>query len=192
MSRYLVAVLAVMLPAAVVAEEPAASAYAGLETREIKSLSQDDIEELRRGDGWGLALPAELNGVPGPAHLLELRDEIGLTDGQVAEIEAIHRAMRPEAQDAGNRFIAAEAAIEAAFRAGDLDQATLESLVATAEAARADLRLIHLSRHLATPPLLTDAQIAAYGRLRGYRADACAAVPAGHDPALWRRHNGCD
>lgn len=56
----------------------AASPYAGLETRAIKSLSDADIETLRQGGGWGLALAAELNGVPGPAHLLELKDEIGL------------------------------------------------------------------------------------------------------------------
>lgn len=48
------------------------SPYSGFEAREIKSLSEQDIEELRRGGGWGLALPAELNGRPGPAHLLEL------------------------------------------------------------------------------------------------------------------------
>ena len=47
--------------------------YAGLEARAIKSLSAADVQELRRGGGWGLALPAELNGVPGPAHLLELK-----------------------------------------------------------------------------------------------------------------------
>lgn len=29
--------------------------YSGFETREIKSLSEQDIEELRRGGGWGLA-----------------------------------------------------------------------------------------------------------------------------------------
>ena len=31
----------------------APSAYAGEESRQIKSLSADDITELRRGGGWG-------------------------------------------------------------------------------------------------------------------------------------------
>ena len=70
-----------------------ASPYAGLETRTIKSLSEADIEELRRGGGWGLALPAELNGVPGPAHLLELKNEIGLSPEQIAAIEEIFTEM---------------------------------------------------------------------------------------------------
>ena len=45
------------------------SEYVGEERRQIKSLSDDDISELRQGGGWGLAKAAELNGVPGPAHL---------------------------------------------------------------------------------------------------------------------------
>ena len=56
------------------------SKYAGEEKREIKSLSETDIEELKNGKGWGLAKAAELNGVPGPAHLLEMKNEIDLTD----------------------------------------------------------------------------------------------------------------
>ena len=41
-----------------------ATPYAGFQDRQIKGLSDEDIEELRRGAGWGLALPAELNGLP--------------------------------------------------------------------------------------------------------------------------------
>jgi hypothetical protein len=169
------------------------SAYAGFETREIKTLSAADLEDLRRGAGWGLALSAELNGVPGPAHLLELREPLGLSVEQVAAIEAIFVAMQREAQEAGSRFIAAEAAIEAAFRAGNLQPETLRVLIEDAAAARAELRFIHLVRHLETPPLLSPGQIARYNVLRGYgTADPCSAVPAGHNPVMWRRHNNCD
>ena len=62
------------------AEHSLKSKYAGEEKREIKSLSETDIEELKNGQGWGLAKAAELNGVPGPAHLLEMKNEIDLTD----------------------------------------------------------------------------------------------------------------
>lgn len=175
------------------AQTVTSSPYAGMETREIKSLSEQDIADLRRGAGWGLALAAELNGVPGPAHLLELKNEIALSADQVSAIEAIFAAMQAEAQAAGERFIAAEAAIEEAFREGELTPDALRALIDTAEAARAELRYVHLSRHLETPPLLTAEQIARYNDLRGYGAtDPCDAVPAGHDPAMWRRHNGCD
>jgi hypothetical protein len=193
MIRLAFALWAAALPLAAAGQHVHPSPYAGLETREIKSLSQADLEELRRGGGWGLALSAELNGMPGPAHLLELRDEIGLTPGQVTGIAAIFDAMQAEAREAGARFIEAEAAIEAAFRAGDLDPERLRALIHASAMARADLRFVHLSRHLETVPLLSPAQIARYEALRGYgAADPCDAVPEGHDRAMWRRHNGCD
>jgi hypothetical protein len=189
MIRHLFAAAA--LPAAALAQSPGHAPYAGMEERPIKSLSEADLDELRRGGGWGLALPAELNGFPGPTHLLELRDEIGLSAGQVAAVRAIFEAMQAEAQDAGERLIAAEEAIERAFREGRVEADDLRSLLAEAEAVRAELRFIHLSRHLSTRPLLTAEQVTRYNALRGYGGDRCDAVPEGHDPAMWRRHNDC-
>ena len=169
-----------------------ATPYAGFEAREIKSLSDQDIAELRRGGGWGLALPAELNGLPGPAHLLELQEELALSRDQVAAITLLFEEMQTEAITAGERFIAAEAAVSAAFEDAAVSQEELASLLAAAAEARAALRLVHLSRHLATPALLTDEQVRQYSVLRGYSDDPCATVPEGHDPTMWRRHNACD
>jgi hypothetical protein len=157
-----------------------ATPYAGQKTREIKSLSEEDIEALRQGRGWGLALPAELNGVPGPAHLLELRSELGLSEDQVDAIEVIYAKMQAEAIEAGERFIQAEAALDSAFAAGDLGEKRLRHLIQTAEAARSDLRFVHLSRHLSTPALLTGEQRELYGELRGYGLGACLGGADGH------------
>lgn len=190
--KLVLTLLALLWPLATAAQH-GHSAYAGMENRDIKALSESDLDELRRGAGWGLALAAELNGVPGPAHLLELKDQIGLSAEQVRAIEEIFAQMKSEAQAAGDEFIAAEQAIDAAFRAGDLSQDALRDLIDRCAAARAKLRYTHLVRHLETPPLLSDAQIAAYNRLRGYGAsDPCDTVPEGHDAAMWRRHNTCD
>ena len=90
--------------------------YAGQDARDIKSLSAEDIAELRRGGGWGLAKAAELNGMPGPAHLLELRDQIGLTPNQASAIQAIFDKMRADAIREGERLIAFERALEEQFR----------------------------------------------------------------------------
>ena len=165
--------------------------YAGFETRAIKSLSADNVADLERDGGWGLALPTELNGKPGPAHLLELAEPLDLTAEQVTAIEALRDAMRAEAIEAGARFIAAEAALSAAFEGDAPSPETLTALLAEAAEARAALRYVHLSRHLDTPALLTEAQIAQYITLRGYGADPCVSVPDGHNATLWRLHNGC-
>jgi len=167
------------------------SAYAGEAARAVKSLSDEDMAELRRGGGWGLAKAAELNGLPGPAHVLELKAELALSEAQAAAVEALFEAMRRAAVEEGRRLIEAEAALEAAFRAHNVTDESLRRLLAASEASRARLRHIHLSAHLATPPLLTAAQVARYNDLRGHAAGPCA-VPPGHDPAAWRRHNGCE
>ncbi|MEI6029471.1 MAG: hypothetical protein WCT47_22610, partial [Betaproteobacteria bacterium] len=112
--------------------------YAGMQTRAIKSLSDSDIKELRRGGGWGLALAAELNGMPGPAHLLELKDQIPLTQDQVAKTQALLDEMRKAAIPTGERLITAESAVEAAFAKGSVDEASLRRLLTEAESARTD------------------------------------------------------
>ena len=191
MKQFAAALLFLALPASA-QDHSHARPYAGFEDRDIKGLSAEDIAELRRGGGWGLALPAELNGKPGPAHLLELAEDLDLTASQVAAIRALHADMQAEAIAAGERLIAAERALSDAFAADALSRDRLAALLAEAGAARADLRFVHLARHLDTVPLLTPAQITRYGVLRGYAEDPCATVPDGHDPAMWRRHNGCD
>ena len=45
---------------------------------DIKSLSQDEQSALLAGRGMGLARPAELNGYPGPTHVLELAAQLDL------------------------------------------------------------------------------------------------------------------
>jgi hypothetical protein len=168
------------------------SPYAGEETREIMSLSAEDIAELRRGGGWGLARAAELNGVPGPAHLLELKDDIPLTPDQVSAIEAIFEPMRQAAIAEGDRLIAREQALDEAFRGRSVTSESLREMVAKIEESRSALRYIHLATHLTTPALLSEEQIARYNALRGYGADPCATVPAGMDPAMWRMHHRCE
>jgi Spy/CpxP family protein refolding chaperone len=163
-----------------------------MQNRAIKSLSDSDINELRRGGGWGLALAAELNGMPGPSHLLELKDKIPLTSDQVDKTQVLLDEMRKAAIPTGERFIAAEKALEAAFASGKVDETSLRRLLADTESARTELRFIHLSQHYKTVQFLTPEQIKRYNILRGYADDPCKNIPAGHNPEMYKRHMGCD
>ena len=165
--------------------------YAGMQNRAIKSLSDNDIKELRRGGGWGLAVAAELNGMPGPAHMLELKDQIALNLDQVAKTQALLDDMRKAAIPTGERLIAAELALENAFAKGAVEEATLRRLLAEAESARTELRFIHLSQHYKTVQFLKPEQIKRYNILRGYAEDPCKNIPAGHNPEMYKRHMGC-
>src|SRR5260370_6392022 len=70
--------------------------YAGMQTRPIKALSDQQVADLKAGRGMGLALAAELNGYPGPSHVLELADQLGLSDAQRNTVRSLFEAMRAE------------------------------------------------------------------------------------------------
>ena len=56
--------------------------YSGQERREIKALSADETKQYLSGAGMGHARAAELNGFPGPMHVLELADKLQLSSSQ--------------------------------------------------------------------------------------------------------------
>lgn len=169
------------------------SPYAGEENRAIKALSDDDIADLLQGRGWGLAKAAELNGLPGPVHVLEMKDQIALSTEQQARIEALHADMRVQAVAIGKQLVSLERELDALFRARAVDTQMLRRLLDEIGATRAELRFVHLDAHLQTPKILSPEQILRYNELRGYTLDEdpCASVPQGHDPEMWRRHNNC-
>lgn len=146
------------------------SPYAGEETREIKSLSADDIAELRRGGGWGMAKAAELNGMPGPAHTLELVGRISLQPDQLSAIRGIFARMQEDAIGEGERLIARERVLGEQFRDRSITDESLRRMLAEIEESRRTLRYIHLAAHLETVALLSEEQIGRYQTLRGYRA----------------------
>ena len=142
--------------------------YAGQDARDVASLSPADIDALLAGEGWGLALPAELNGYPGPAHVLEMAEELALTDAQRVEVRAIFDAMRAEAKALGADYVEAERHLSRMFDAGHANPALLDKMLSESSDILANLRSVHLSAHLQVKPLLTPDQIAKYDTLRGY------------------------
>lgn len=170
-SALAVLAIAVLVAPAGAAAESVPAPYAGQHTRAIKSLSADDIRQIQEGQGWELAKAAELNGLPGPAHLLELRSELGLSDGQIAGVQAIFDRMRADARRVGARLLDLEMQLDHAFRDRRIEASGLRTLVDAIGTARAELRFIHLAAHLETPEILSDVQIARYGDLRGYDSD---------------------
>lgn len=167
--------------------------YAGEQNREIKSLSTTDIDDLVNGRGWGFAKAAELNGLPGPAHLLEYSAELDLNQKQIISITRLYEKMQQQAKLLGQGMVDLERKLNNGFVSGDLQEQSLKQLLSKIADVRAQLRFVHLSTHLQTPAILTDLQIAHYQELRGYSGDKnpCDAAPADHDAESWRLHNDC-
>ena len=168
------------------------SKYVGQERREIKSLSESDVEELKNGRGWGLAKAAELNGVPGPIHLLEMKEEIKLSPKQIRRIEAVYQRMKRQAIPLGLELIELERKLNNYFANGTITEKLLNELLGEIAHVYKELRYTHLAAHLETPKIVTTQQIALYNKLRGYSSeDPCENIPEGHDPEMWKRHHNC-
>ncbi len=134
----------------------------------IRALSSELVEQIRQGQGASLALPAELNGVPGPRHVLELRADLDLTPDQQNQVQEIFDQYLVDVIPAGERYLAAVQGLEEGFRAQTVMESELPGFVAEIGRLEADLVTVHLAAHLRTAELLTPDQIAAYNRLRGY------------------------
>ncbi|NIQ39704.1 MAG: hypothetical protein GTN81_14115 [Proteobacteria bacterium] len=168
------------------------STYVGQEKREIKSLSEQDIEELKKGSGWGLAKAAELNGLPGPKHILEMKKEIGLTSDQEKQIENVYESMNRQAVKLGHELIELERELNNHFANKTINEKVLRNLLDKIATTYRELRFVHLSAHLRTPDILRKAQIEQYNKLRGYDTDdPCVNIPEGHDPEMWKKHHRC-
>ena len=147
--------------------------------RSVSSLADEEVADLLAGKGMGLAKPAELNGYPGPAHVLELADELKLTPNQRAAVQSAFDRMAERAKAAGAAYVAAERDLDEAFRSGTADMPTVEARLARAEKARAEKRMAHISAHLEITPLLTSDQRRRYAELRGYGDDVRPATHQG-------------
>lgn len=156
-----------------------ATPYAGQQERAIKSLSAEDMDALQEGRGWGFAKPAELNGYPGPLHVLELAEKLSLSAEQQRTIEKVFKEMKAAAKQSGQAFLAAERALNDAFESGVATSPLIAELTLASAKARANVQRVHLEAHLRTTPLLTEAQIHKYKMLRGY---------AGHGHAGHMKH----
>jgi Spy/CpxP family protein refolding chaperone len=134
----------------------------------VKTLSTERQEGLKRGAGLGYALAAELNGYPGPMHVLELADQLGLDADQKARTQRSFEKMRKEAIAAGEALIAAEAHLDRLFTQKQITYDRIEAQTAVAAGQEARLRAIHLKAHLEMAEILTPEQMESYARLRGY------------------------
>jgi len=167
------------------------SKYMGQENRKIKSLSPDDIKELKKGGGWGLAKAAELNGYPGPSHILQMANKIDLQEKQKVQIQKLFDQMKVKSISLGNKLISLEKKLNNEFQNKTINQTKLDTYINDITDVRAQLRLTHLSTHLQTPKILTPQQVLLYNNLRGYSKDPCQNIPKNHDIAMWKKHNGC-
>jgi hypothetical protein len=169
-----VALAGLTLASAPAGAQQVLSPYRDQQFNKIKGLTDAEIGELKDGTGMGLARAAELNGYPGPRHVLDAitAGQLHMTSEQNRRVEQIFEDMGKRARSVGEQIIAEEAALDMAFRAGTIDETDLSSRVSRIAALRGELRAVHFGAHLETRALLSVAQIGRYNELRGYKVDS--------------------
>jgi Spy/CpxP family protein refolding chaperone len=143
-----------------------AGADAAAPHRRMAALQREIDAVLADGRGAGLAFAADQNGYPGPLHVLELTRELAITAEQEARMRGLFDAMLREARARAGRLAAAEARLARLFADRAADQVTVRAAVQDAEAARREVRLVHLFAHLQTHDVLTETQRQKYHELR--------------------------
>lgn len=166
--RLILLAIVLLLPGVSQAQTP----YAGMQTREVKALSDQQIADLRAGRGMGLALAAELNGYPGPSHVLELADPLKLTPDQRSKVRDMFTAMKSETTPIGQKLIDEEIALDRQFAGKTISPDSLRSATAAIAKTQGELREAHLKYHLQTYAMLDETQLAKYAELRGYTGAA--------------------
>jgi hypothetical protein len=164
------------LPAATQDEKP----YAGFERRTIKALSEQQIADLSAGRGMSLALAAELNGYPGPVHVLENAQALKLTPQQEELTRSLLEAMKSEAIPLGARLIEQEAALDHLFAAKKIASANLVTATEAIALTQGRLRQTHLKYHLSMTEVLSPGQVSLYRELRGYTSQEGSTQPHTH------------
>ena len=102
----------------------------------------------------GMAEAAELNGYPGPAHVLTLAKELKLTESQRQQVQAIFQRMTAAAKPLGAKLVEREQALDELFATGEITTDRLTAETAAIAELQGQLRSVHLAAHLETRPLL--------------------------------------
>lgn len=151
---------------------PAPSPYVAQMESPVRGLSAQEVGDLLAGAGAGYARTAELNGYPGPRHVLEMRDHLGLTREEVRRTEGAFATMQGEAKRLGAEIVERERALATRFASHTVGERDLAAAVDSLAVLYGRLRATHLMAHLATTALLSAAQVARYNELRGYPVGA--------------------
>jgi hypothetical protein len=94
---------------------PKAPASHGMQSRAVKALSEQQVADLNEECSMGMALAAELNGYPGPSHVLELADKLELRPDQISAVRSLFGSMKQESIPLGTKLIEHEREMDRQF-----------------------------------------------------------------------------
>jgi hypothetical protein len=153
MKRVAMAIAAILIAGSAFAQSH--QPYAGLQSRPVKALSDQQIADLRAG-------------YPGPLHVIEHAKALALSPEQTVRMQRLYEDMKGEAVALGERLIAQESELDRQFAGHTVTASTLVEATNAIGRTQGELRGTHLRYHLLAVELLTRDQLQRYAELRGY------------------------
>ncbi|PCJ44330.1 MAG: hypothetical protein COA99_07070 [Moraxellaceae bacterium] len=178
MNKYIVSLVFILFSLSCLAGNSAP--YIGQENREVKSLSKIEVEGYLAGKGMGIAKAAELNGYPGPRHVLDLSKELNLTEDQIRKSNSLFTTMQSETINLGASLIQKEKELDELFFSGNVDHNKLEISLSQIGKIKSKIRMSHLSAHIEQKKVLTTHQVSLYAHYRGYSGSRSALKNQSH------------
>jgi len=126
----------------------------------LSGVSEQEKEALLKGGGLGAGMIAMMNGYPGPKHVLEMGDELELTDAQRESIGTIYGKVKAESVELGTELVEKDEALAALFTSGSVSTKDVEKRSREIGELQGRLRAAHLNAHVQTHAELTPAQLA--------------------------------
>lgn len=137
----------------------------------LQAMPRRQFNNLLQGRGMGAARIADLKGYPGPMHVLEMAEELEISDTQREQTEQIMQRMRSTAQQRGRELIEAERKLEALFDGGAVQPSAVDAALLEIANLQAKVRAAHLHAHIEQARVMNDEQIAKYTELRAATRD---------------------
>lgn len=124
----------------------------------LGGISKQEKEALLKGSGLGAGMIAMMNGYPGPKHVLEMGDELELTDAQKEEIGTIFGNAKASFVELGTIMVEKDETLTALFASGSATPSEVERLAREIGDLQGRLRAGHLNAHVRTYDALTPTQ----------------------------------
>lgn len=124
----------------------------------LGGVSEQEKEALLKGAGLGAGMIAMMNGYPGPKHVLEMGDELGLTAKQRESIGKTYGKVKAESVEFGTELVEKDEKLTALFASGSVSTGEVEKLSREIGELQGRVRAAHLNAHVETYDALTPAQ----------------------------------
>lgn len=124
----------------------------------LGGVSAQEKEALLKGAGLGAGMIAMMNGYPGPKHVLEMGDELGLTAEQRESIGKTYGKVKAESVEFGTELVEKDEKLTALFASGSVSTSEVEKLSREIGELQGRVRAAHLNAHVETYDALTPAQ----------------------------------